>query len=247
MAYLTFVLIVVVVSISIYLRRPMAKGRRGEIKVARELARLEGRKYTVFTNLLVRSNNGTSQIDHVVVSRYGIHVIETKNFAGWIHGSEKATHWTQSIYHVKQRFNNPVKQNWAHVYALKELLSDFNGIAFHPIVAFVGEAELMNVHCQTPVVYLDELVSTIEMSLTESLSDSEVRMISERLNNANILDIHEKRNHVNRVRLRKVNALARQNDLICLRCSGKMVLRSGRFGEFYGCSNYPKCKHTSPI
>ena len=29
---------------------------------------------------------------------------------------------------------------------------------------------------------------------------------------------------------------------ICPLCGGKLVLRDGKYGEFYGCSNYPKCK-----
>ena len=34
----------------------------------------------------------------------------------------------------------------------------------------------------------------------------------------------------------------------CPKCkNGKLTKRSGRFGDFYGCSNYPKCKHTEKI
>ena len=31
---------------------------------------------------------------------------------------------------------------------------------------------------------------------------------------------------------------------ICPKCGGEMKKRSGRFGEFFGCSNYPKCRYT---
>lgn len=30
----------------------------------------------------------------------------------------------------------------------------------------------------------------------------------------------------------------------CLRCGGMLVERSGKFGSFYGCVNYPKCDYT---
>lgn len=30
----------------------------------------------------------------------------------------------------------------------------------------------------------------------------------------------------------------------CPKCNGVMVLRKGKFGDFYGCNNYPNCKHT---
>lgn len=29
---------------------------------------------------------------------------------------------------------------------------------------------------------------------------------------------------------------------VCPNCGGKLVLREGKYGQFYGCSNYPKCK-----
>ena len=33
----------------------------------------------------------------------------------------------------------------------------------------------------------------------------------------------------------------------CPLCSGKLIKRTGSYGEFYGCSNYPKCKYTRNI
>ena len=36
-----------------------------------------------------------------------------------------------------------------------------------------------------------------------------------------------------------------QEDLqngICPRCGGQLVERTGKYGEFFGCENYPKCK-----
>lgn len=35
---------------------------------------------------------------------------------------------------------------------------------------------------------------------------------------------------------------------MCPECeTGKLVVRSGKYGDFYGCSNYPMCKHTEKI
>lgn len=33
----------------------------------------------------------------------------------------------------------------------------------------------------------------------------------------------------------------------CPLCAGKVVKRTGRYGEFWGCSNYPKCHFTAKI
>jgi DNA topoisomerase-1 len=34
---------------------------------------------------------------------------------------------------------------------------------------------------------------------------------------------------------------------ICPECGGRLILRRGRFGKFYGCENYPTCKYTESI
>ncbi len=36
-------------------------------------------------------------------------------------------------------------------------------------------------------------------------------------------------------------------DVICENCGAKMVIKSGRYGEFYACPNYPNCKNIIPI
>ncbi|WP_227679986.1 nuclease-related domain-containing protein [Psychrobacter frigidicola] len=51
------------------------------------------------------SNGGSAQIDHVIVSVYGIFVIETKNYKGWIFGKEKQAQWPQTIMGRKYKFH----------------------------------------------------------------------------------------------------------------------------------------------
>ncbi len=34
---------------------------------------------------------------------------------------------------------------------------------------------------------------------------------------------------------------------VCPRCGGQLIKRNGRFGPFYGCSNFPKCRYTNTI
>jgi len=36
-------------------------------------------------------------------------------------------------------------------------------------------------------------------------------------------------------------------DKICPECGSMLVKKRGRFGEFLGCSNYPKCKHVENL
>jgi DNA topoisomerase-1 len=36
-------------------------------------------------------------------------------------------------------------------------------------------------------------------------------------------------------------------DMKCDKCGAGMILRVGKFGKFYGCSNYPKCNGVKPF
>jgi len=59
---------------------------------------LDKRVYYRIDNAIIPSQNGTTQIDHVVLSVFGIFVIETKNLKGWIFGSPESDKWTQNIF-----------------------------------------------------------------------------------------------------------------------------------------------------
>jgi hypothetical protein len=69
---------------------PAVKGFLGELQV-RTVARLmlDRETYQALHNVTLRTRDGTTQIDHVIVSPYGVFVIETKNMRGWIFGSEQ--------------------------------------------------------------------------------------------------------------------------------------------------------------
>ena len=107
--------------ISFFIRKKFFdKGKIGEKKVAKQLERLDRNKYKVINNVILKTSRGTSQIDHLVISQYGIFVLETKNYTGWIFGSERADKWQQIIYKKKSFFRNPIKQNYSHIKALEE-------------------------------------------------------------------------------------------------------------------------------
>ena len=84
--------------------------------------KLDGKTYKRFHNLVVSTKNGTTQIDHVFLSRFGIFVVETKNYNGWIFGSESQKSWTQVLHKKKSTFQNPLHQNYRHTKALSEHL-----------------------------------------------------------------------------------------------------------------------------
>ncbi len=134
-----FLLIWIIIKI---LKSPTFKGWSGEKMINRGLRKLDPTQYQLFHDLYLPhpSETGTTQIDHVVVSPFGIFVIETKNYRGWIFGSEKQREWTQQIYRKKNRFQNPLHQNKLHVKALMQFLS-LPEDHFLPVVIFIGDAE----------------------------------------------------------------------------------------------------------
>ena len=78
------------------IKMPAWKGKYSENLVTGEISELSS-EYMVFNDLLFESNGRSTQIDHVVVSPYGVFVIETKGYKGWIFGSEDSEYWTQTI------------------------------------------------------------------------------------------------------------------------------------------------------
>ncbi|RJY20410.1 nuclease, partial [Pseudomonas syringae pv. actinidiae] len=95
--------------------------------------------YRRLHNVTLNTADGTTQIDHVFISPFGIFVLETKNMRGWIFGSEKQPQWTQKIYRQTFRFQNPLRQNYKHLKALEATLAvDMNNL--HSVISFVGES-----------------------------------------------------------------------------------------------------------
>lgn len=117
------------------------KGIQGEKQVARRLRRLDSRQYIVLSDLLLPCGSRLTQIDHVVVSVYGIFVIETKNYHGTISGSIWKEFWVQECHGRQYDLRNPFRQNYAHVQALASLLG-LERDCFFSVVAFADDAVL---------------------------------------------------------------------------------------------------------
>ena len=242
--FIVFILIIVIV---LKINSSKIKGSIGEAKVNTRLNFI-GKEYIVLKDILIKSSNGyTSQIDELVLSEYGLFVIETKNYKGWIFGNEKAENWTQVIYKEKHTFRNPIKQNWSHIYALKSLLSDYPNIKYHPIVVFSGNATLKSIESSIPVIYSNKLNSTIrKLSFEKCLSIDEVNKIQTILESSELKERNARKEHIKNIKQNVREKKIKMANLICPRCNGELKLRNGRNGKFYGCSNYPRCRFTMP-
>ncbi len=97
--------------------------------------------YHLMNHVTVQMDDGTTQIDHILISRFGVFVIETKHYKGWIFADEKHKTWTQVLYRLKYKFQNPIHQNSRHVRAVRGLLDILPPSDVRSIVVFTGSAE----------------------------------------------------------------------------------------------------------
>lgn len=243
-----------ILEVAVKMLLPKIKGATGEASVGLLLSKLDKEKYVVVHNVMLRTEKGTTQVDYIVVSTFGLFVIEVKNYNGWILGSEKGHEWTQSIYGKKHKFMNPIHQNYGHVKALEKVMSDMElrDIPMYSIITFPGTSTL-KVKCEKEnVVYWAQLVKRIrKLSVKEVLGKSQINQILEILQNSNIDSKETRREHVEEIQRKKVTVIEAKNSArilvskgVCPKCGGKLVKRSGKYGEFYGCSNYPICRFT---
>lgn len=160
-----------------YLKKklPEIKGRIGEKYVRKGLIKhLDEAKHTVINDItLPLEDGGTTQIDHIVVSSFGVFVIETKNMSGWIFGSEHQAKWTQTIHRSKYPFQNPIRQNYKHTKTLAHLLN-MPHERFHSVVVFTSNAELKT-KMPNNVGHLKEMMVYIK-SFNEEVFDNNTKL-----------------------------------------------------------------------
>ena len=222
---------------------PRIRGKIGESKVAAILATLPKDQYQIFNDVILPTKRSTTQIDHIVVSPFGLFVIETKNYKGLIYGGEDAENWTKNMWGNKYSFYNPLKQNNGHVNALQAIL-DIPRSSFIPIVVFSQRARI-SVNTDQIVIRLCRLKRVIKGYKTQLFSQEQIDDIALKIELAKVDNKEAKKQHKKKVKetvKRRKQAVANG---FCPRCGGRLILRDGRYGKFYGCSNYPKCRFTS--
>ncbi|MFM4745834.1 NERD domain-containing protein [Aeromonas dhakensis] len=256
--------------IATLIKTPWFKGMIGEwfINLSLHLF-LDKQEYHLLKDVTLPTPQGTTQIDHVLVSRFGVFVIETKNIKGWIFGNPAHKSWTQQIYRRRHSFQNPLRQNYLHVMTLRSLL----GLAdhqLHSIIYFIGDCTF-----KTPMpdnVMNRGLIRYIKGNTTPVLTPAEVTRVIDTIQRGRLAaNWQTHRQHVAQLKTRHGEATAKpmpasipiyhrpspptaihqannQNPM-CPSCGNPMVLRTASRGDnkgnqFWGCSDFPKCRGT---
>jgi predicted RNA-binding Zn-ribbon protein involved in translation (DUF1610 family) len=242
-----FWLLPVIFVIGIF-KTPWFKGIVGEalVKFAAKL-RLPKHIYHPIHNVTLPTPDGTTQIDHIFVSRFGVFVVETKNMKGWIFGNEKQAQWTQKIFKKSFKFQNPLRQNYKHQKALEAAL-DISSETIHSVIVFAGDSTF-----KTPmpnnVTVGSGYIRYIKSFTDTVLSDDQVQQVVSQIQSGRLeptLKTH--RQHVQQLKTRADKSAERK----CPKCGSTMVLRKAKRGtnvgqEFWGCSAYPKCRVVQKI
>lgn len=214
--------------------------------------------YFLFKNVLLATEDGTTQVDHILLSRFGIFVIETKNMKGWIFGKENQPNWTQQIYKHKSYFQNPVYQNFKHKRVLESVLN-VDADKVKSIVVFTGEAKFKT-RMPLNVIYSNKLKKYIQAFTKECFTHTEISNLVTQLNEGKLAsNIRNNRNHVNHVKSIQMAKVISETEKstqnfsgvkdVCPRCNNHLILRTANKGvnkgkQFYGCSSFPKCRYT---
>lgn len=210
----------------------------------------------ILHDILIDGENGyTSQIDLIMIGAKGVYVVEVKMFEGAkIYGNGKNSKWYYYRGGRKYEIYSPLKQNKKHIEYLKKMLADFGNIPFYSVITLLCDdfkVDNINDDSQVPdTVVCNSLVSmTRGMQLLikgkeDVLDEKKKQDIFSFISKNQHSGKEARSEHKQQVKAYKESVEKMKNEKICPYCKTNLVLRKGKFGEFYGCSNYPKCKYT---
>lgn len=245
-------IVILLVVWRVWLSKPENIGKMGERRVARKLNWLSN-EYITLNDVLLPTRYGTTQIDHIVVSPYGIFIIETKNYKGWIFGHQDSEEWKQSLHGKKtlwgwsseqHKFRNPIRQNLAHSIAVRDILKDVGSFTIIPIIAFSDKAKLNVTTPNHTVINWSNLCPVIKSYVTPSISPGDIQQIITKLSTTNNYSVGVRKQHIRQVQSIQQHWNWSIANKQCPKCGGNLIERRGKYGNFWGCSNYPNCRFT---
>jgi hypothetical protein len=248
------------------------KGKNGEYRTYKYLNGLEGHKKYLFNLYLPKDNGETTELDVVLLHDSGMYVFESKNYSGWIFGTETQKNWTQTLpmgrgKSQKNHFFNPIMQNKGHIKWLKSYLQNECLPVFSCIV-FSDRCTLKNINLTSgehAVINRYNILSTVKRNATMQgtrLSVTQIDEIFNKLYPLTQVGYNVKQEHIHTIQNKKTPTKQSymtsekekntKESQICPRCGGYLKVRTASKGQnqgnkFYGCSNYPKCRYIKNI
>jgi len=169
------------------------------MQLSKSLPRTE---YAIASDLLL-PNDGpfrTSQIDHLIVSPYGVFCVETKSHKGWISASRARRIFTQILF--KKRYPivpNPVEQNIGHIKTINALLGDKLKAPIINIVVFPSAGKFF-ISGYENVGSVNDMIASVFEHSKKTYSYKEAAEIIKTVREYNIKQPIEHAKHVERIR-----------------------------------------------
>lgn len=194
---IAIIIAVVIVLIIILLNKREAKDiNLGEEEVKKVLSKISG--YKLLNDIMIRKENGTSQIDHILVGKKGVFIIETKDYSGTIKGEEYSKYWTQTINKRKNHFYNPIRQNYGHLKSVEKLIKEKD--IYISLIVFTNKSKLKGLKTETPVIQVKKLKRFIRKYKSDiKLSNDQIEDVYKSLKRGNVQSSRARRKHVKRI------------------------------------------------
>ena len=258
-------------------------GRTGERYTREALAYLEGEKQFL-SNCYIPKDDGTfTEIDLILIHESGIYVLESKNYSGWIFGSENQKQWVQSLpsgkgHSKKVSFLNPIIQNKVHLKWLRKYLDISSDIPIYSYIVFSDRCELKEISLTTnehTVINRRNLFRKVILNadfVGHKCSCAYIYTLYKKLYPLTQVTEEQKAQHIKSIEEKKrpeqrafsgpkpkpASSVSLTSNTVtetvrkCPRCGGDLVLRTAKRGgqagrQFWGCSNYPKCRFIENI
>lgn len=161
------VILAVILIVRTKTKKSDRQGRAGERKVARVLkhyAAWHGCK--VLNGVYLPLYDATTEVDHILIGRFGLLVIETKSIAGEVFGDERQTNWTHMVGTKKHSLYSPLLQNKTHVDNIRHLFNQEHiyKVNIESLVVFTNAKTILNLPKGLPVIKLKKLKGLLESS-----------------------------------------------------------------------------------
>lgn len=156
----------------------------------------------VLINLYIPNKCNTCEIDSILINKYGIFVIESKGYSGWIFGNENQRNWTQVLYKRKTKFYNPITQNRNHIKALANILEIKDVNIFKSYIVFSERCELKRITVNKPnvrVIKRNQLQNALDKDYEkygDVLSNSQIRDFNDKLTTYMFIDDNIRSEHI---------------------------------------------------
>ena len=198
--------------------------------------------------------NNTTQIDLLLIGERGIYVAEVKLYPdARIYGDGRKKEWYYYRGGKKFVIYSPIMQNKNHIKYLKQFLSHFGDIPCFSVIVLLCDdfkVDHINIDLNNPdTVVLSGLpqlrkgMELIAKTKKSVFTEDKKQQIYDYIKKHQYTEKEKRIEHKAQVIQLKERIDFQKDNQICPYCKSPLVLRNSKYGQFYGCSNYPKCKY----